>query len=112
MKETNIKLESKIKIGIAGFSPVRGNQDRFIDTNKYQYPKFHCLYTVILPPFFSEYCFFSIFPFFSTSNPLHVLAEGYCSQIALNTQRLAFNSKQERSLYNTKLSFKISLVFI
>ena len=35
LKKTNIKLESKTRFGITGISPVHGNQDRFIDTNKY-----------------------------------------------------------------------------
>ena len=59
---------------------------------------------------FYEYCFFSICPVLSSSNPKHVLAEGYYSQIAWDTQRLAFNSQHKRSL-NTKLSLKISFVY-
>ena len=66
---TNIKIESKIKTGITGISPKHGNQDRFIDTNKYYFPKFHCLYIFILPHLFMNIVFSLFVPFYLPQIP-------------------------------------------
>ena len=70
LNKTNIKLKWKTKFGTTGISHVHGNQDRFIDTSKYQCPIFDCLYIIILPHLFTNIVFFSLFvPFYLPQIP-------------------------------------------